>query len=214
MSDKVLQSAQKLQLQKSWIRTDCDIEEGAAVDADVDPVKCKSADARDLCEEPDGAGGDELCGLLEEVDDPEELVLEALEEFHGAADSETSKSRVVLLEEFARVRERAVEGKVREEAMRLAVEWRGKLRVDDSWEVLGFLHLLIAFGLGGQFDSDEILKLFYRLLMPEEGPDWLSALGLADKVYKIIQKLIKEDKRLEAVRYIFAFELVNDFPQI
>ncbi|KAK3200482.1 hypothetical protein Dsin_023897 [Dipteronia sinensis] len=125
---------------------------------------------------------------------------------------------MMLLEEFVRVSERAVEGKVREEAMRLAVEWKGEVRVEKYWEVLGFLKLLIAFGLGGEFDSDEILKLFYSVLMgrqkTEQGPDLLRALGLADKASEIIQKLIKEDRRLEAIEYIFAFELVNEFPPV
>ncbi|TXG65796.1 hypothetical protein EZV62_007071 [Acer yangbiense] len=209
---------------------------------------------------------DELYGLLKEFDDPGGLVLEALKEFRlegggggGDVDFKTRKSCMMLLEEFVRVSERAVEGKVREEAMRLAVEWKGEVRVDKYWEVLGFLKLLIAFGLGGEFDSNEILKLFYSVLMgrqkTEQGPDLLRALGLADKasdVFKqwglggfareiryliklflgyrmcinygdlvvligrleIIQKLIKKDRRFEAIEYIFAFELVNEFPPV
>ncbi|KAK2637695.1 hypothetical protein Ddye_025490 [Dipteronia dyeriana] len=173
---------------------------------------------------------DELYGLLKEFDEPGGLVLEALKEFRlegggggGDVDFKTRKSCMILLEEFVRVSERAVEGKVREEAMRLAVEWKGEVRVDKYWEVLGFLKLLIAFGLGGEFDSDEILKLFYSVLMgrqkTEQGPDLLRALGLGDKasvflVTEIIQKLIKEDRRLEAIEYIFAFELVNEFPPV
>ncbi|KAK0602700.1 hypothetical protein LWI29_036065 [Acer saccharum] len=168
---------------------------------------------------------DELYGLLKAFDDPGGLVLEALKEFRlegggggGDVDFKTRKSCMMLLEEFVRVSERAVEGKVRDEAMRLAVEWKGEVRVDKYWEVLGFLKLLIAFGLGGEFDSNEILKLFYSVLMgrqkTEQGPDLLRALGLANRASEIIQKLIKKDRRFEAIEYIFAFELVNEFPLV
>ncbi|KAI9186602.1 hypothetical protein LWI28_018955 [Acer negundo] len=189
---------------------------------------------------------DELYDLLKEFDDPGGLILEALKEFRleggggGDVDFKTRKSCMMLLEEFLRVSERAVEGKVREEAMRLAVEWKGEVRVDKYWEVLGFLKLLIAFGLGGEFDSNEILKLFYSVLMgrqkTEQGPDLLRALGLADKasgmvrfytankiwfygIYVLLvlrspENFFKEDRRFEAIEYIFAFELVNEFPPV
>ncbi|KAK4851457.1 hypothetical protein QYF36_015320 [Acer negundo] len=227
---------------------------------------------------------DELYDLLKEFDDPGGLVLEALKEFRlegsggGDVDFKTRKSCMMLLEEFVGVSERAVEGKVREEAMRLAVEWKREVRVDKYWEVLGFLKLLIAFGLGGEFDSNEILKLFYSVLLgrqkTEQGPDLLGALGLADKAsgmvrfytankiwfygiyvllvlvclllvvwiffdpivmlaivnisYKLFpgvmlsklsmkrspENFFKEDRRFEAIEYIFAFELVNEFPPV
>ncbi|KAJ0080616.1 hypothetical protein Patl1_23430 [Pistacia atlantica] len=75
------------------------------------------------------------------VGDPGKLVLEALQEFHPpgfskgeVVDSEIKRNCVVLLEEFGRVRD-GVEPHVREEAKRLAVEWKG--RVENSLEALG-----------------------------------------------------------------------------
>ncbi|KAJ0014171.1 hypothetical protein Pint_20640 [Pistacia integerrima] len=119
------------------------------------------------------------------VGDPGKLVLEALQEFHPpgfskgeVVDSEIRRNCVVLLEEFGRVRDR-VEPHVREEAKRLAVEWKG--RVENSLEALGFLQLLIGSDLVGEFDSDEILKHFDNVFMRREAPELLRALGFAHK---------------------------------
>ncbi|KAJ0079208.1 hypothetical protein Patl1_23427 [Pistacia atlantica] len=162
--------------------------------------------------------GNRLYCLFKAVDDPGKLVLEALQESYPpgfskgeAVDSEIRRNCVVLLEEFGRVRDR-VEPHVREEAKRLAVEWKG--RVENSLEALGFLQLLIGFDLVGEFDSDEILKHFDNVVMRREAPELLRALGFAHKASEIIQKLIKKYQQLEAIRFIYEFDLVKQFPPV
>lgn len=88
----------------------------------------------------------------------------------------------MLMEEFGRMREIVDDvAEVREEAKRMAVEWRGKMKLDNSSEVFGFLQLLIAFGLVGEFAFDEILNLFYCVSQIKRAPELFRALGFADK---------------------------------
>lgn len=126
---------------------------------------------------------DYLFKLFKAVDEPGKLVLEALREFYSLADTETRSSCVVVLEEFGRVKEEVddVAEEVREEAKRFAVEWRGKLGMKNSLEVLGFLLLLIDFELVGEFGFDEILKLFNCVSSRKQAPGLFRALGFADK---------------------------------
>ncbi|KAH9688461.1 Inactive FRIGIDA-like protein 2 [Citrus sinensis] len=159
---------------------------------------------------------DYLFKLFKAVDEPGKLVLEALREFYSLADTETRSSCVVVLEEFGRVKEEVddVAEEVREEAKRFAVEWRGKLGMKNSLEVLGFLLLLIDFELVGEFGFDEILKLFNCVSSRKQAPGLFRALGFADKAADYIQELIAKNRRLEAIRFIYEFELVDQFPPV
>lgn len=125
-------------------------------------------------------------------------------------------SCVVVLEEFGRVREEVddLAEEVREEAKRLAVDWRGKLGMKNSLEVLGFLLLLIDFELVGEFGVDEILKLFNCVSSRKQAPGLFRALGFADKAPDYIRELIAKNRRLEAVRFVYEFELVDQFPPV
>lgn len=105
---------------------------------------------------------------------------------------------------------------VREEACKVASAWKAKMNPElvNSMEVFGFLMLLIAYGLAGEFDRDEILSLVGNVVQRKKAPELFKSLGLSDKASDFIQSLISQKKRLEAVRFIYAFELVDKFPPV
>jgi hypothetical protein len=134
---------------------------------------------------------DDLCNALKVSVDSGKLVLEAMKWFYslekkkGDIDPEVAavrRSSVLLLEELMRVRP-VIKAEVREEAVKLAVEWKAKLSVgvENSWKIFRFLLLLSAFGLTGEFQSDEVLDLFVCVLQRKHAPELFRALGFADK---------------------------------
>ncbi|KAL6139308.1 hypothetical protein ACLB2K_064585 [Fragaria x ananassa] len=123
------------------------------------------------------------------------------------------RSCVVLLEEMTRVRP-LIGDAVKAEAAKVAVEWKGKARneVVNSLELWAFLQLVSGFGLVGEFDRDEIFNLVGSVAVRKQAPELLRSLGFADRASEFIQKLVSQKMRLEAIKFIHAFEQLDKFP--
>lgn len=161
----------------------------------------------------------DVYNALKVSEDSGKLVLEAMKWFYPQElDMDVGvvrKSCVLLLEELMRVRP-VVKEEVREEAMKLAIEWKGKMRakMGNCLEVLGFLQLLAAFGLVGEFDGDEILSFVCSVARRTQALELVQALGFTDKASDFIEKLISKKKRIDAIRFIYEFKLVDKFPPV
>ncbi|KAL6132615.1 hypothetical protein ACLB2K_064855 [Fragaria x ananassa] len=154
------------------------------------------------------------------------IVLEAMRWFYPS-DSDSNKgemkmscelsvvrrSCVVLLEEMTKVRP-LIGDEVKAEAAKVAVEWKGKARneVANSLELWAFLQLVSGFGLVGEFDRDEIFNLLGSVAVRKQAQELLRSLGFADRASEFIQKLVSQKMRLEAVKFIHAFEQLDKFP--
>ncbi|GFZ02822.1 hypothetical protein Acr_15g0014300 [Actinidia rufa] len=134
----------------------------------------------------------EVFRALKMSKNPAKLVLDAVQGFYpphlknGDKEYEVSairRSCTLVLGQMMRV-SRHIEPSVKEAAKRLAVDWKGKLKVEgeNSLEVLGFLQLVGAYELLSDFDSGEIFKLFDRVAQHREAPELCLALGFADRV--------------------------------
>ncbi|KAL6142733.1 hypothetical protein ACLB2K_061010 [Fragaria x ananassa] len=123
------------------------------------------------------------------------------------------RSCVVLLEEMTKVRP-LIGDEVKAEAAKVAVEWKGKARneVANSLELWAFLQLVSGFGLVGEFDRDEIFNLVGSVAVRKQAPELLRSLGFADRASGFIQKLVSQKIRLEAIKFIHAFEQLDKFP--
>ena len=142
----------------------------------------------------------DLYNALKDYVDPGKLVFEAVKWIHlqelekGNTDKEIRVSRwscALLLEELLRVKP-VVKAEVREEALKLALELKGNIKEDDienSWEVLGFLLLVGAFGLVAEFDEDEVLELLKYSLHRKETPELVRALGFANRALGKFQRI-------------------------
>ncbi|KAF4348774.1 hypothetical protein G4B88_018193 [Cannabis sativa] len=135
----------------------------------------------------------ELYAVLQTSPDPPKLVLDAVKGFyplHSSSDNKeldlkiVRRSCLLLLGQLMNTSP-DISPQVREEAMKLAVDWKAKMTVttekEKSLEVLGFLQLLASFRLSSAFNADEVLSLFDVVDQNREAIELHRALCIADK---------------------------------
>ncbi|KAK8542639.1 hypothetical protein V6N13_136805 [Hibiscus sabdariffa] len=193
---------------------------------------------KDFCERMDGKGlrkyiydlvkerdaiRMELPCALKSAADPGAMVLDALEGFY----TENSQSEddtepgllelrrvcVVLLEQLIETGT-SINEDVRERAKKLALEWKGKVRLlkDNSLETLAFLHLVATYSLGPLVDKEELVDHFFTIAQLRQATVLCRSIGIGDKIHDLIQKLLDDGKQLLAVKFIFEFGLAEKFP--
>ncbi|XP_048324115.2 FRIGIDA-like protein 5 [Ziziphus jujuba] len=134
----------------------------------------------------------QICANLRASSDPGKLVLDAIRGFYppGGKDKEEDvdlgtvrKSCILLMEQLMTTSPSKISDKVREEARKLAADWKAKLKVEteDQLEVLGFLQLLAVFDLSSNFDANELRSLLQIVAHRRQASVLLHALGIADK---------------------------------
>ncbi|XP_009765093.1 FRIGIDA-like protein 5 [Nicotiana sylvestris] len=167
---------------------------------------------------------DEVCKALQLSPNPGQLVLDAMEGFYpphlrkGETEFEASVARrscILLLEQLIRVSPK-IQPIVREAAMELARAWKVKMRATNGnqLEILGFMYLLASYRLVSAFDADELMSLLTIVVEHNKSKDLCRILGFTEKISCFIQNLIAKQQNLEAVKFAFAFELVDRFPPI
>ncbi|XP_075671761.1 truncated FRIGIDA-like protein 1 isoform X2 [Castanea sativa] len=171
---------------------------------------------------------DELPGALLCAPDPAALVLDAMDWFYkdnsvnlknkNNKDWELGGSKrccVLLLEELMKIKANVRE-EVRERAKELALKWIGKERNVEmhTFEVLGFLHLVAAYGLRSVFNEDDLVDYHVIIAQYRQSAVLCKVFGLGDKAADLIQKLVSKGKQLQAVKFIFEFELTEKFPPV
>ncbi|XVF56937.1 hypothetical protein PTKIN_Ptkin06aG0160800 [Pterospermum kingtungense] len=166
--------------------------------------------------------GDDISNALQLASDPAKLVLDALSSFFrsksgdgfkGPALSNARKSCILLLEQL-RACSVQIECNANEEALKLAVEWKKRMEEKYPQGVMayGFLQFIITYCLKSAYDADEFLRLLVTASEYRQSPDLCLALGLVDKISVLIETLIKNNLRLEAIAYICAFDLADKYP--
>lgn len=80
---------------------------------------------------------------------------------------------------------------LKEDAMKLAFQWKAKMRADveNAWEILGFLNFIAAYELVYTLDIDEIVKLLGMISQNKEALEFCQTLPYADKIPGKILKL-------------------------
>ncbi|KAG8472487.1 hypothetical protein CXB51_034172 [Gossypium anomalum] len=186
----------------------------------------------------------ELPDALQSAADPGAMVLDAMEGFYA----ENSQSRgekdpeflglrrvcVVLLEQLMETGLSFSE-EVRERAKKLALEWKGKVRLrkDNSLETSAFLHLVATYSLGAMFDKEELVGYFFTIAKFRQATMLCRSIGLGEKVHgKIISfliecnaylvhlilgfdsKLLDSGKQLLAVRLYLSLGLAEKFSPV
>lgn len=121
--------------------------------------------------------------------DPAKLVLDAMEGFYpphlkkGGMEFDTTvvrRSCILILEQMFRISPN-IQPRVRDEAIKIATEWKTKLRSDNILEVLGFLQLLASYKLASVFDAEEITILLVSLAHYQQTPELCRRLGFANR---------------------------------
>ncbi|KAK3023628.1 hypothetical protein RJ639_043896 [Escallonia herrerae] len=167
---------------------------------------------------------DEVFRALRFSLDPAKLILDAMQGFYpphlkkGDVEFEGSvvrRSCILLLEQLMRMSPE-IQPRVKEEALKLAEEWKAKMRVraENSLEVLGFLHLLAAYGLTSAFDSDELSSLFETVAEHSQSLELCRLLLSTDRVPDLVHYLINKNHHLVAIKFVCSFGVHDKFPPV
>lgn len=157
-----------------------------------------------LCEKMDGKGlrryvddhhkelssiKEEISEALEYASDPALMVLDAMDDFYRVNEDfrarDVRKTCVMLLEKLMNIVETAgISECVKEKAISLAVEWKGKIsqKDSDSLKALGFLTLLAAYHLRNEFDENGIVDILVETANFKEAVNLCRVLIAPDKV--------------------------------
>ncbi|PON73977.1 Frigida-like [Parasponia andersonii] len=105
---------------------------------------------------------------------------------------------------------------VKEEAKKLAVEWKAKMRTNTEYslEVLGFLQFLATYGLISSFNENEILKFLETISQQKQALELCCNLGFAEKInvaFSASVLVVNKKKVIDAVRLICSFKLTDKF---
>ncbi|KAM1144719.1 hypothetical protein FF1_033487 [Malus domestica] len=105
---------------------------------------------------------------------------------------------------------------VKEDAVKLAVQWQAKMRTDteNSWEILGFLQFVAAYGLLSTLSVDETVMLLGNICQNKPVLQLCRILSFADKIPGFIRDLIERKQMIKAVRLICTFKLTDRFPPV
>ncbi|KAI3456841.1 hypothetical protein Pfo_013504 [Paulownia fortunei] len=175
----------------------------------------------------------ELADAFKHASDPGSMVLDALEGFWDGKLESGSRLRtacVVLLEELMRAGV-VIGAEVRERAMTVAVEWKEKMaavhsgnggdgdeegKEEGGLERLGYLQLLATYKLlnDGGYDVNVLIDYVVLSARYRQAVDLCRILGLESKISDVIQRLISMGKQLLALKFIFEFELTDEFPPV
>ena len=137
---------------------------------------------------------DEIIAGLRLSSDPAKLVLDAILGFYpdelkngdvGFDLVVVRKSCILLLEQLIKMKPH-IKPRVRDRALRVAIQWKGKMKIGDidhCLEVVGFLQLVATYGLTCSFDKDELLLLFEGCTCHDQAPELCRSLGLTDDIH-------------------------------
>ncbi|CAM8911624.1 unnamed protein product [Rhodiola kirilowii] len=186
---------------------------------------------------------DEIETILRRLSDPAKTVLDAIQGFYpphlnvnGKQFGATivRKTCICLLRKLNNLSP-TVNAAVRDEALKLAFEWKDKMAVtaENPLEVTGFLELVLTYGLTKEFDGFELLNMS-KIASPESPPlKLLQGLGCVDSISHsetepyhtnsevknrktsdigYVTTLIRMNQRHKALEYVCEFNLEDNFP--
>ncbi|KAL6294415.1 hypothetical protein ACE6H2_002557 [Prunus campanulata] len=106
---------------------------------------------------------------------------------------------------------------VKDDAEKLAIQWKAKMGADtqNSLERLGFLQFIATYGLFSTFTRDDIAPLLGRISQDEQTRELCQKLRFANKIpAHFIMNLIERRQLLKAVRLICTFKFIDIFPPV
>ncbi|KAK2447070.1 hypothetical protein QL285_006471 [Trifolium repens] len=166
-------------------------------------------------DELESDGNDTLVNLLASSSDPSKDVLDIIQNpliprCNGDNVVIIDECHIDLLEKLMRISPH-VKPHVREEAMKLALSLKAYIgeNTENSVPVLGFLLLLSIYGMVSSFDEDEVLNLFGIVAQHKIAVELFGIMGLVHKISDFVQNLILKQQHIEAVRFIYAYNMTN-----
>ncbi|XVF56941.1 hypothetical protein PTKIN_Ptkin06aG0161200 [Pterospermum kingtungense] len=123
------------------------------------------------------------------------------------------KIYVLMLEQLLQVSP-VVKPDVKEDALKLAIEWKEKMKLtaENSVEIMGFLQFIAAYRLVSFFNRDEIFKFLGTAAQHEQARNVCRILGLTDMIPDFVASLTVRKQYIEAVRFVCAFDSKDKCP--
>ncbi|XP_009335665.3 FRIGIDA-like protein 5 [Pyrus x bretschneideri] len=169
------------------------------------------------------SANNELLDVLRLPVDPEKVVLKlmqkSLDQYWSNRNvgfiANLKKTYIPMLNELMKISTN-VALDVKEDAVKLAAQWQAKMRTDaeNSWEILGFLQFVAAYGLLSTLSVDETVMLLGNICQNKPVLQLCRILSFADKIPGFIRDLIEGKQLIKAVRLICTFKLTDRFPPV
>ncbi|PRQ42011.1 hypothetical protein RchiOBHm_Chr3g0453001 [Rosa chinensis] len=166
---------------------------------------------------------DKMLATLQMSPDPAQIVLEMLQSSfaqcwrEGGFFSEVTvmKGYIYLLETLMR-ESKHIGPRVKEDARKLAVQWKTRMRADagNSLEILLFLQFLATYELLSTINGGDIVNLLGVISRHRQALELCQSVGFADKIPGFIWNLIDRKQLIDAVRCICIFKLIDKFPAV
>nr|CAD1837733.1 unnamed protein product [Ananas comosus var. bracteatus] len=169
----------------------------------------------------------DLDAALLSAPDPAKLVLDALHVSDSAKsaksdaenDGAVEPARRTCLSLLERLQVLAPEIKplVREEAKKVAVEWKSKIAAaggENQAVVMRFLQLLASFRLAKEFDVGEVLDLVVSMSRKKRTADIFKGLGLEESMPDFIRKMSNKGRQVEVIKFVRALNLMDKYPPV
>ncbi|OVA10952.1 Frigida-like [Macleaya cordata] len=177
---------------------------------------------------------EEIPVALKSATEPARLVLDSLEGFYPPDQTTNGnkrdaasllcmrKSCVMLMESVAPLLVGAddpLNPETKQQAKAIADKWKPRLDVDaangnSSLEAEAFLQLLATFRITSEFDEEELCELVLAVAHRWQAPDLCRSLGLTHKMPVVVEKLINSRREIDAVHFVQAFKLTENFPPV
>ncbi|KAF8064752.1 hypothetical protein N665_1169s0010 [Sinapis alba] len=146
----------------------------------------------------------ELSAALRYAPDPATMVLDAIDGSSKAPGKSVDVRRVFVL-----LMEALIDNDVRitlitkERAKKVADDWKTKIG-NKPFEALLFLHLVAAFELGSEFNSEELSRYIIMIAKYKQATLVCNKIGLdKERVGELITKLLSTGKPILAVRFMY-----------
>ncbi|URE11845.1 Frigida-like protein [Musa troglodytarum] len=165
----------------------------------------------------------ELGAAIRSAPDPAKLVLDAMDGFHrpraeGEKDGDVQviKRTCLSLLEQVQILAPEIKSSVKDQARKVAAEWKGKILDDNDkgMDAFAFLQLVATYRLASEFNTDEILDLFVLISRRKQALDLCKRLGLVQNMSDLIQKLNSKSRQLEAIKFVHALDLFDKYPPV
>ncbi|KAK2637604.1 hypothetical protein Ddye_025399 [Dipteronia dyeriana] len=164
----------------------------------------------------------EVLAALSVSPDPAKLVLDLIQESYSENKKEGTdieegviRNYILLLEQLQEFLPK-INPQVKAQAMKLAVEWKSRMRAvaENSLEIFSFLQLLATYELVASFQREEIFKLLFPVAHLKQAPKICTALGFADMASEFVWILIERNQLIKAIRFICSFKLMDSISPV
>ncbi|KAK9091896.1 hypothetical protein Syun_026807 [Stephania yunnanensis] len=168
---------------------------------------------------------EDVSAALKWAPDAAKLVLDAMQGFYvggnrkerGGEAGACKRACVMILEGLLAIAPE-IGSSVKAEARKLSLEWKKDVSAEgqgeDQLEALAFLLVVGIYGLTPEFDGKEILELLVSVARRKQAVDMSLALNCKELIPELVQRLCSNGRQIDAVKFIFAFELVDKIPPV